>query len=361
MKLLKLPHLYFTLTLTGCLLLSMPPAAQGFITEEHRLGHQLNVMINKVHRQHWVIGYRYGDKCTPEERDNDAALTAAITKALQIWLQPLRDYAQRPIVNDFRYRLNTDRHASDLAITFFCKRDRLSAALMNVHLSPLIHMNKGKRVGLTFIGILVHEMGHAFGLADTYLRKEDRGNPELDKGGRDSTKGTQPASMMAVSPPDVGNGKWLGRDDKVGIVWLYKRRYEGLGLRDCVFPDYELEEDPLGCRPKYPLIFAVKHARWQIAGLVLHDDPGLDVNARDADGMTALHHAVLRKYKWFIQALMQRDDINPSLKNNDGQTPLQLATKLGLDAIAALIHPKAMAVDAKRTLTTTWGALKTGK
>ena len=31
MKLLKTPPLYFTLTLTGCLLLSMTPAAQGFI------------------------------------------------------------------------------------------------------------------------------------------------------------------------------------------------------------------------------------------------------------------------------------------------------------------------------------------
>ena len=89
----------------------MPPATQGFITEEHKLGNQLNVMINKVHRQHWVIGYRYGDACTPEERDNDAALTAAITKALQIWLQPLRDYTQRPLVNDFRYRLSADRNA----------------------------------------------------------------------------------------------------------------------------------------------------------------------------------------------------------------------------------------------------------
>ena len=334
-------------------------SGKKFITEEHKLGNQLNVMINKVHRQHWVIGYRYGDACTPEERDNDAALTAAITKALQIWLQPLRDYAQRPIVKDFRYRLNTDRHASDLAITFFCKRGAsAAAALMNDHLSPLIHMYTGTRVGLTFIGILVHEMGHAFGLADTYLRKEDGGNPELDKGGSDLTKGTQPESMMAASPPDIGTGEWLGRDDKVGIVWLYKRRYEGLGLRDCVFPDYELEEDPLGCRPKYPLIFAVKHAHWETAGLVLHDDPGLDVNARDADGMTALHHAVLRKYKWFIQELMKRDDINPSLKNNDGQTPLQLATQLGLDAIAALIHPKAMAVAPKGKQIQTWGALK---
>ena len=40
----------------------------------------------------------------PEDRVNDEALTAAVTEALQIWLQPLRDYAKRPIVADFRYR-----------------------------------------------------------------------------------------------------------------------------------------------------------------------------------------------------------------------------------------------------------------
>ena len=361
MKLLKTPHLYFTLTLTGCLLLSIPPAAQGFIAEEQRRGAQNNVMIGKVHRQHWVIGYRYGDACPPEERGNDAALTAAITKALQIWLQPLRDYAQRPLVNDFRYRLNADEHASDLAITFFCKRGLLSDAILDDRASPRIRMRKGTRVILTFIATLVHEMGHAFGLADTYLRQKDRdNNPELDKGGSDFTKGTQPNSMMSMTAQDARNDNYLGRDDKRGIVWLYKRRYEGLALRDCFFPDYELEDDPLGCRPKYPLIFALKYNPEWIAIIVLHDDPGLDINARDADGMTALHHAVLKKNKRIIQALMKRDDINPSLKNNDGKTPLQLATQLGLDEIAALIHPKAMAVDSqgKRPLTTTWAALK---
>ena len=128
------------------------------------------------------------------------------------------------------------------------------------------------------------------------------------------------------------------------------------------FPDYELEVAPLGCRPKYPLIFALQHGAEVLAIVVLRDDAGLDVNGRDADGMTALHHAVLNKYTWVVKVLMQRDDLK-YYKNNDGQTPLQLATQLGLNEIAALIaaHPKALAVDAKRTLTTTWGALKTVK
>ena len=218
-------------------------------------------------------------------------------------------------------------------------------------------MRDGVQVTPAFMSFLVHEMGHTFGLADTYLRPLDWGNPELDKGGPDFTKGTQPSSIMSGVSLFHRGGGLLGRDGKNGIVWLYKLTYEGLALRDCFFPDYELEEEPLGCRPKYPLIFALKHGAEVLAIVVLRDDAGLDVNVRDADGMTALHHAVFNNYTWVVKTLLQRDDLKPFLKNNDGQTPLQLARALGLEEIAALIaaHPKALAVDAKRTLTTTPG------
>ena len=357
---MKTIHLYFTLTLTGCLLLSITPAAQGFMVLEHERRQRPDIMVDKVHELHWDVAYSYGDDCLPEEKNNDKALTAAVTEALQIWLQPLRDYAKRPIVADFRYRLNADWRAVDLGIIFYCKLGQPGAAVTR-GARPEISMRDGVQVTPAFMSVLVHEMGHTFGLADTYLSPEDWGNPELDKGGDDATKGTQPASIMSGFSLFHRGGGLLGRDDKNGIIWLYKATYEGLALRDCFFPDYELEEEPLGCRPKYPLIFALKHGLEVIAILILEGDEGLDVNVRDADGMTALHHAVFNKYTWVVKVLMQRDDINPSLKNNDGQTPLQLATKLGLDEIAALIHPKAMAVDAKRTLTTTWAALKTVK
>ena len=326
---------------------------------EHERGVRPDTMIDKVHEPHWDINYMYGDDCFPEDRVNDKALTAAVTEALQIWLQPLRDYTQRPIVNDFRYHLNANRNVVDFTIVFFCKID-VSLAWTGGG-SPRIDLHRGTDIDPNFMPSLVHEMGHIFGLADTYLRGEDWGNPELDKGGRDATKGTQPSSIMA-GDTHTRDGGMLGRDDKNGIVWLYKRRYEGLGLRDCFFPDYELEEEPLGCVPKYTLIFALKHGIEVHGILILRDDEGLDVNVRDADGMTALHHAVLNKYTRVVTALLQRADLK-YYKNNDGQTPLQLATALGLNEIAALItaHPKALAVDAKRPLTTTWAALKTVK
>ena len=272
----------------------------------------------------------------------------------------LRDYAQRPLVNDFRYRLNNNLRGCRLRHHLLLQSGVSFAATGRG--MPSIDLHDGTDINPNFMSALVHEMGHIFGLADTYLPGVDWGKPELDKGGPDSTKGTQPSAAMSGLTAFHRGGGLLGRDDKNGIVWLYKRRYEGLALKDCFFPDYELEKDPLGCRPQYPLIFALKHGAEVQAIIVLRDDAGLDVNVRDADGMTALHHAVLNKYTRVVTALLQRADLR-YYKNKDGQTPLQLATALGLNEIAALIaaHPKALAVDAKRPLTTTWAALKTVK
>ena len=196
MKLLKTIHLYFTLPLLGCLLLLMTPATQGFIALEHERGHQSDIMMDKVHELHWDVAYSYGDNCPPEKRNNAEALTAAVTEALQIWLQPLRDYAKRPIVADFRYRLNADRRAVDLSVIFYCKLGQSSVGV-GPGAPPRISMRDGVQVTPAFMSVLVHEMGHTFGLADTYLRGVDWGNPELDKGGPDSTKGTQPAAIMS--------------------------------------------------------------------------------------------------------------------------------------------------------------------
>ena len=90
------------LALVGSLFLSIVPEALGFIVFEHEGWGDLNTLIKKVHEDHWTIHYSYGDNCPPEQRNNDAALTAAVTEALQIWLEPLREYTDRPIVNDFR-------------------------------------------------------------------------------------------------------------------------------------------------------------------------------------------------------------------------------------------------------------------
>ena len=206
-------------------------SGKKFIALEHERGWRPDIMVDKVHELHWDVAYSYDNECRPEERNNGKALTAAVTEALQMWLQPLRDYAKRPIVNDFRYRLSANRHAGDLTIIFRCQQGR-SGAAVGRGIPPHIKLSDGIKVTPAFMASLVHEMGHTFGLADTYLPVGDWGNPELDKGGRDATKGTQPSSIMAGAHPHRDGGL-IGQDDKNGIVWLYKAAYEGLALRDC--------------------------------------------------------------------------------------------------------------------------------
>ena len=345
----------------SCLVPTKPTARSKFISFEHEGWNNLNIMIKKVHAPHWTIHYSYGDNCPAEQRNNDAALTAAVSEGLQMWLQPLRTYSPRPIVNDFRYRLDADKDAADFGIIFYCDIGS-SWAMTGQNSPPRIEMHDTlnvKQVG--FMTSLAHEIGHIFGLADTYIPIGERGKPGASAGGLASTKGTQPSSKMMGVSQHKGEGI-LGRDDKNGIIWLYKVFHEGLSIRDCFFSDYELEHAPLGCRPKHPLIFELKHASEKSALFVIRDDEKLDVNAQDAEGMTALHYAVSDGYERVVETLIKRDDIKPFLKNKQGQTPLQLAEKLQHDKLAQLIaaHPKALPVDAKGKRVTTWGEMKKG-
>ena len=106
---------------------------------------------------------------------------------------------------------------------------------------------------------LVHEMGHVFGLQDTYLLQRDKGKG-LDTGGLDRTRGAQPASVMSVNTPFLTpeqgradaelHGLFpLGVDDINGIVWLYKHIYEGQPVKDCFFPNTSLRTFPSAVVP----------------------------------------------------------------------------------------------------------------
>ena len=365
----------FTLVLACILCLSVAPAARGFMTFDHEFGKHFNVLVDKVHDDHWGIHYSYGDDCPPEARENDAALTAAITKALQTWLQPLRDYTPKPIVNDFRYqRKDSNDHGllalgADLWIVFYCEKRNSNAHIEGN--APGISLRDGTKVVRHFMDALVHETGHTFGLADTYIPWSDRGKPGLSKGGLSRTIGTQPAAVMslhmpvfpvaAVNDPVAPDGlETIGIDDANGILWLYKHVYEQLPLEDCFFPNYELEETPRGCRPKYPLIFEIKQGDEYWAIKVIKDDRNLDVNAQDADGMTALHHAVLNGFEELVATLIAHKDIKPFLRNNQGHSALRLARDNNLDRMIELLltHPLTLPVNAKGKLATTWGSLK---
>jgi hypothetical protein len=371
---LKKPKVPFLLVLAGCLFLSIAPASWGFMTLSHEWQQRFGVLlITKVHAPHWTIHYSF-ENCGPVDEDTRVGYEQVLTKFIQSWLQPLREYTKRPIVNDFRYHLKADWRGADFGITTICGLGNSWALIRH----PLGIKHKPSKLELTWrlMSAILHELGHLFGLGDTYLPGKDWGKPGLDTGGLDNTKGSQPSSVMSgMVPTDMERAKdnfdrdkpmplqglaLLGKDDSNGIIWLYKFTYEGLVLEDCFFPNYELQATPLGCVPKYPLIFQLKHGLEQIATLIIKDDEGLDVNAQDKDGLTALHHAVIHEFAKVIGMLLARPDIKPFLKSKDGLTPLQLANQLKRDHIARLIaaHPRAMPVDAKGKLATTWGRIK---
>lgn len=361
----------------SCLVFKQPTASNKFIAFEHQDFRKLGTLIKKVHDDHWTIHYSYADNCPPEQRNNGVALTAAISKALRTWLQPLRKYTNQPLVADFRYQLSADFAAADLGVTFHCRLGCSRAHLTLVdEETPFIKVCNGStRVTRMLMQLLVHEMGHVFGLQDTYILPRDEGKG-LNTGGLDDNVGAQPASAMSGHLPlltpdnfkenaELHGVEPLGADDSKGIVWLYKHIYQGQQLKDCFFPDYEFVDFPAGCQPKYPLIFelkyggSTKHAE-HYAHRIIAEDAELDVNAQDADGMTALHYAVLHELPTVVEKLLVQKNIKPFLRDKRGRSALKIARENKLDRMVALLlaHPLTLPVDARGKQVTSWGELK---
>ena len=359
--------------LAVCLFLSTVPPAPGFIAFEHQGLRSHYLLIKKIDKPHWIIGYRYGAGCKPEEKQNSKALEEAITLALEAWLGPLRNlHPTRQITDDFRYvlqkdftgdRLNDDvegRLAVDVRITFEC-REGSSRAGITLGAPPDVYLRRGTKVTLPFTTSLIHELGHAFGLGDVYILPNVKGRAST--GGLERTVGTQPSSIMAVLSAAASQPPYIGEDDRRGIIWLYKHFHDGLALDDCFFPDYVYEPDPVGCRPKYLLIFEVKHAQpSKIALELLVDDPTIDINAQDDDGRSALHYAVMRGDRALVDELLSYEDLDVNIRDADGRTAIEAALKRGNTEIVTLLLT---VPDIRRplgstgqTLTTTWGALK---
>ena len=228
----------FRLTLIGCLTFSLTPSVSGFIVYDHGYRSPFNTLIHKVHEPSWKIGYRYGAECKPEDRQ-DKVLEKAITKALQTWLQPLRDLkTTKPVVNDFRYSINADRLSSDMVVTFHCVQGESRARIHTTN-APEIVLRRGTVVNDKFMFSLVHEIGHAFGLQDTYVK----GREHTSTGGLQATVGTQPSSVMSIYGYS-GTLLTISEDDKRGIVWIYKILHGGLAPSDCFFSDYVYEQEP---------------------------------------------------------------------------------------------------------------------
>ena len=353
-------HLYLTLALAVYLCVVTLPATQGFMAFDHilkpHLKRKMNNLIRRVHKAEWVIGYRYKDNCPPAARNNGAAIEEAITKSLNAWLQPVREMnTGKPVVADFRYVPDykiedvAEIKLYDLRIAFFCDFDKSVALVVAAEARPpSIHMHRGTFVDDQFAGVLLHEIGHAFGLLDTYRRNIPGEEFQVSRGGLSQTIGHQPASVMSNLNYPSPRPTRISQDDANGIVWLYRFYHENLPLEDCIFPDYELEKSPDGCRPKYPLIFEIKHSDERLASNVIHDDENTDINAKDGDGMTALQYAVIKGYPQLIDKLLAHQDIEVNSQDNGGLTALHHAVLQGNQhAVEVLLAHEGIDVDIK--------------
>ena len=307
----------------------------------------LKLLILQIDKPQWKIGYRYGVDCNPDERQNGKALTEAISSSLRMWLKPLKELrAKQPVTDKFVYELQADfdpnkpenlddLRAVDLQVTFECNQGLSSAPIGRIY-PPAVIMRDGTEVSPWLSYVLAHELGHTFGLADTYARQGYMRN----RGGLPWTTGKQPWSLM--SGPSYGKTpQAIGEDDKRGITWLYRYFYESQATDDCFFADYMFVEEPRGCRPRHLLIFEIKHNRHPEPALqLLKDDPAIDINAQDTSGMTALHYAVLYEKVEVVKALLARKEIDALIINKQRETPYDIALATGnADIIAMLPAP----------------------
>ena len=298
----------------------------------------MNVLMHRIHDAHWEINYGFSEACNHDYHADPRQLVkfeSAMATALRVCLQPLREIeTKHPIVDSFSFKRTeldtweelTPGRVELVDIQFHCsgyggvshaslKKDRRTGVVIGSIIT---------RDSITYdhrMRALVHELGHALGLGDTYVRD---GDAFKSSGGLKSTIGIQPASAMS-GEYNRHPGKYLTEDDKRGIVWLYKVFYEDLPLTDAYFSDYTFEKDTGGFRPKYPLLFELKHGFQEHVFEIIRDDPNMDVNARDEFGRTALDYAVIEGYLNVLYTLLSRPDLKVNAQNDAGSTALHLA------------------------------------
>ena len=326
-------------------------------------------LIQAVHEREWTIAYTISLRCYLNKLPADKVFEDAISRAIQLWLEPVKKVAEKlnkSVEVELNYLQLTDQapntvdfnikqlqkeqkllveNNTKLHIIFIC-RHRRSNASRDVYKRSSIRIYStpsdqhwAKRSGTigntTFsFGVLLHEIGHVFGLQDTY--------PPHDGG--------QPASLMSISLV----GDTLGEDDIKGIQWLYRYTHAKETIpkeNPCFYADYEPQEwKEFGrCSPKHSLITLLKQAeahdhlgKTEVAVRILAKaakaiethlsfEVNKDVNkinAHDEDGNTALHLVV----KYFL-ASEKINTLPPSWWRSNNYPPRYWAT-VGVDLLS---------------------------
>ena len=310
-------------------------------------------LIKKVHARQWHIAYVFADNNRCGNRFSGRygeQLLAGVSSTLRVWLGALAD--KQNVVDDFRYELRRARPARfplhysllekkpDLAIVFYCHRGR---SFMRTNPVPSLHIlrasddsDHNRLTDLRYYraSTLLHELGHAFGLGDTYVDKSKLARRlkryNHSDGGAKTTTGKQPIAIMNhhhhVALDNKG-GLRLAADDRDGMQWLYGRYIAKDTKRKNCPHDYNHERSTKGCAPVYQLIFAVKHGVWRVVDDLLSDDADIDINTQDELGNTALHYAVRATQGNDLYYYLLDKGADDSIRNHAGDTAAELRRK----------------------------------
>ena len=342
-------------TLGGILLYNANKQADGFITVAHddpeRFVNGENILIKRVHEEHWDIFYGFHEDCPDsfKTEENYRILREKLKEGIRIWLAPLREITDRPIVDKFvfykstetdPYRAENDPHVEhEIAVTFSCRKGLSSADRLGRKVLMMVKANGRNSVGFGNLpyGVitLLHELGHAFDLADTYVG--NRGFTPPSSGTYLRTIGNQPKSVMSGNYCVRQGGLCL--DDKRAIQWLYRYHWEGLDPTDCP-PEFVYEELTWGrkvggCVYKHPLLIELRQRHLDNIKKLLAHDTNLKINAQDEHGYAALHYIAPlhldfgRSIGSFLLKLLDYPGIDVNITDNHGNTPLHWAAWFG--------------------------------
>ena len=342
----------------GIILYNANKQADGFITVAHdhpeRFVNGENVLIKRVHEEHWDIFYDFDEACPAslKTEENYRILRENLERGIRIWLAPLREITDRPIVDKFVFYKEDEEDENvghEVAVYFKCEGGRSTASRygrsITMQTSETDLVKDLFTPSLPYrISTLLHELGHVFDLPDTYV-----GNPSFSPpstGVNRGTIGRQPPSVMSIAAGCWVKGqKDICLDDKRAIQWLYRYHWEGLDPTNCP-PEFEYEElthegrTVGGCVYKQPLIVELRQRHLHNASEVLISTKNLKINDQDEHGFTALHYVApiylfsgISGYKSPIRELVRKilnfPGVDVNITDNHGNTPLHWAARFG--------------------------------
>ena len=319
-----------------------------------RFIHGKNTLIKRVHKESWDIFYQVDELCPASRKTADTyrILREHIERAIKLWLAPLKEIANRPIVDKFIFHKDKGHQYEEISFVFECKEGRPNIILPDMDITikefSVHNTDRWLTPDLPYLTVsLLHELGHAFDLADTYKSNAGRFSAP-SSGGVTKTMGNQPQSVMSSIGCKIGGEYVICIDDKRAIKWLYRYHYEGLDPTNCP-PEFVYEElvyqgrKAKGCVYKHPLITEVRQKHLVGARRLIDDDKELKINAKDKQGYIALHylsaiHGELTDKDYedhnspinrLTRRILNYPGIDLNITDNHGNTPLHWAVWWG--------------------------------